>query len=300
MKEVITIKNLKKKYGDFVALKGVSFSVKNGEIYGLLGPNGAGKTTLMKTIYGKSKYSVEYEMLDVFGFNPLKDDIRIRCFTGIVPQDDNLDYELSVFQNLFIFSKYFGLKKKESLNRIDELLDFMELMEKRNVKIRELSGGMRRRLTIARALINNPSLLILDEPTTGLDPQVRHSIWDKIRKLKSRGVTVIITTHYMDEAYQLCDRISILNLGEKIIEGDPKKLIKENIESYVLEIPSKLISKENYSFRKEVFGEITRFYDNDFQSLKEFASTFGIDNFILRQSNLEDLFLRFTGRTLNE
>lgn len=300
MNEIIKIKNLTKKYGNFTALKNVSLEVKKGEIYGLLGPNGAGKTTLMKTIYGKSKYSIEFNELSVFGLNPLKDDIKIRCFTGIVPQDDNLDYELSVVQNLYIFSKYFGLAKKESLKRIDELLDFMELNEKRNVKIRELSGGMRRRLTIARALLNKPELLILDEPTTGLDPQVRHTIWDKIRKLKSEGVTILITTHYMDEAYQLCDRISIMNLGEKIIEGDPKRLISENIENYVLEIPTNLYKDKIHKFRHENFGEITRLFSNDLMALKEFSTSFGVNNLILRQSNLEDLFLKFTGRTLNE
>ncbi|MCX7820831.1 MAG: ABC transporter ATP-binding protein [Brevinematales bacterium] len=301
MREIIRIENLSKKYGNFVALKNVSLEVKEGEIYGLLGPNGAGKTTLMKTIYGKSKYSIEYKELSVFGLNPLKDDIKIRCFTGIVPQDDNLDYELSVLQNLYIFSKYFGLAKKESLKRIEELLNFMELNDKRNVKIRELSGGMRRRLTIARALLNKPSLLILDEPTTGLDPQVRHTIWDKIRKLKAEGVTILITTHYMDEAYQLCDRISIMNLGEKIIEGNPKKLISENIENYVLEIPTNLYKhNKEHHFRSENFGEITRFFSNDLMRLKEFSTSFGVDNLILRQSNLEDLFLKFTGRKLDE
>ncbi len=300
MNEIIKIKNLTKKYGNFTALKNVSLEVHKGEIYGLLGPNGAGKTTLMKTIYGKSKYSVEFTELSVFGLNPLKDDIKIRCFTGIVPQDDNLDYELSVVQNLYIFSKYFGLAKKESLKRIDELLDFMELNEKRNVKIRELSGGMRRRLTIARALLNKPELLILDEPTTGLDPQVRHTIWDKIRKLKAEGVTILITTHYMDEAYQLCDRISIMNLGEKIIEGDPKRLISENIENYVLEIPTNLYKNKDHKFRYENFGEITRLFSDDLIALKEFSTSFGVNNLILRQSNLEDLFLKFTGRKLNE
>jgi len=301
MDEVIKIEELSKKYGNFKALKNISFSVQKGECYGLLGPNGAGKTTLMKIIYGKSKFSIDYKELKIFGFNPLKEDLNIRCITGIVPQEDNLDYELSVFQNLFIFSKYFGLSKKESTKRIDELLDFMELKEKRNVKIRQLSGGMKRRLTIARALLNKPSLLILDEPTTGLDPQVRHNIWDKVRKLKQEGVTILITTHYMEEAFHLCDRILLLNLGEKILEGNPKNLINENLEHYVLEIPSHLVKEEiKLNFRREKYGEITRFYSNAIEDLKTFAQSFGVNNLILRQTNLEDLFLKYTGRSLYE
>ncbi len=301
MNEVIQVVNLTKKYGELIALRNISFSVYNGEIYGLLGPNGAGKTTLMKIIYGKSKFSIFCDKISVFGMNPLKHDIKIRCLTGIVPQEDNLDYELSVVQNLYIFSKYFGLSKKEAISRIEELLDFMELTEKRNVKIRELSGGMKRRLTIARALLNKPSLLILDEPTTGLDPQARHHIWDRIRKLKQSGVTVLLTTHYMEEAFQLCDRISILNLGNKILEGNPKLLIQEKIENYVLEIPSTLIkSGLNNNFRIEIAGEITRFYSSNIESLRELANSFGIDNLILRQTNLEDLFLKYTGRSLYE
>lgn len=303
MTEVIRIRNLSKSYNNrVVALKKISLSVFGGECYGLLGPNGAGKTTLMKIIYGKAKYFTSFDELSVFGYNPLKEDLKIKCLTGIIPQEDNLDEELSVFENLYIYSKYFGIPKKESEKRIEELLEFMDLKEKRNVKIRQLSGGMKRRLTIARALINKPQLLILDEPTTGLDPQVRHHIWDKIRKLKSEGVTILLTTHYMEEAYQLCDRISIMNLGEKIIEGNPLELIKNNIEKYVLEVSSKLVNRNlkiPESIRKEETEEITKFFSEDYQSLKRLATKFdNSDNLVIRQTNLEDLFLKLTGRKL--
>jgi len=301
--EVIRIRNLSKSYNNrVVALKKISLSVFGGECYGLLGPNGAGKTTLMKIIYGKAKYFTSFDELSVFGYNPLKEDLKIKCLTGIIPQEDNLDEELSVFENLYIYSKYFGIPKKESEKRIEELLEFMDLKEKRNVKIRQLSGGMKRRLTIARALINKPQLLILDEPTTGLDPQVRHHIWDKIRKLKSEGVTILLTTHYMEEAYQLCDRISIMNLGEKIIEGNPLELIRNNIEKYVLEVSSKLVNRNlkiPESIRKEDTEEVTKFFSEDYQSLKWLATKFdNSDNLVIRQTNLEDLFLKLTGRKL--
>jgi len=301
--EVIRIRNLSKSYNNrVVALKKISLSVFGGECYGLLGPNGAGKTTLMKIIYGKAKYFTSFDELSVFGYNPLKEDLKIKCLTGIIPQEDNLDEELSVFENLYIYSKYFGIPKKESEKRIEELLEFMDLKEKRNVKIRQLSGGMKRRLTIARALINKPQLLILDEPTTGLDPQVRHHIWDKIRKLKSEGVTILLTTHYMEEAYQLCNRISIMNLGEKIIEGNPLELIRNNIEKYVLEVSSKLVNRNlkiPESIRKEDTEEVTKFFSEDYQSLKWLATKFdNSDNLVIRQTNLEDLFLKLTGRKL--
>ena len=303
MTEVIRIRNLSKSYNNrVVALKKISLSVFGGECYGLLGPNGAGKTTLMKIIYGKAKYFTSFDELSVFGYNPLKEDLKIKCLTGIIPQEDNLDEELSVFENLYIYSKYFGIPKKESEKRIEELLEFMDLKEKRNVKIRQLSGGMKRRLTIARALINKPQLLILDEPTTGLDPQVRHHIWDKIRKLKSEGVTILLTTHYMEEAYQLCNRISIMNLGEKIIEGNPLELIRNNIEKYVLEVSSKLVNRNlkiPESIRKEDTEEVTKFFSEDYQSLKWLATKFdNSDNLVIRQTNLEDLFLKLTGRKL--
>lgn len=303
MTEVIRIRNLSKSYNNrVVALKKISLSVFGGECYGLLGPNGAGKTTLMKIIYGKTKYFTSFDELSVFGYNPLKEDLKIKCLTGIIPQEDNLDEELSVFENLYIYSKYFGMPKKESEKRIEELLEFMDIKEKRNVKIRQLSGGMKRRLTIARALINKPQLLILDEPTTGLDPQVRHHIWDKIRKLKSEGVTILLTTHYMEEAYQLCDRISIMNLGEKIIEGNPLELIRNNIEKYVLEVSSKLVNRNlkiPESIRKEDTEEVTKFFSEDYQSLKWLATKFdNSDNLVIRQTNLEDLFLKLTGRKL--
>jgi lipooligosaccharide transport system ATP-binding protein len=202
-----------------------------------------------------------------------------------------------------IYSRFYGIKKKDALQRIEYLLDFMELTEKRTSKIRELSGGMRRRLIIARALINNPRLLILDEPTTGLDPQVRHLIWDNLRKLRNEGVTILLTTHYMEEAFQICDRIMIMHLGEPIMEGRPSDLIRDNIEPFVLEIYDQDCSgiTESSLYRIEKTGSRTLLYSQDIAALEKTTERFcGGGGFYLRQSNLEDLFLKVTGRNLDE
>ncbi|MGE5417942.1 MAG: ABC transporter ATP-binding protein [Acidobacteriota bacterium] len=302
----IKIRNLNKSYGDLKAVDNLDFEVEKTECFGLLGPNGAGKTTTMKVIYGKAEPDrCQDTIIDVFGCHPRDNALAIKAFSGIVPQQDNLDSELNVTDNLLIYSKFYGLATKAARQRITELLEFMELQEKATVRIRELSGGMQRRLTIARALLNNPKLLILDEPTTGLDPQVRHLIWSKLRELKDMGVTVLLTTHYMEEAFQICDRIIIMDKGKKIMEGHPRTLLSSNLESFVVEIfgvdkglAAGVSGQEG--IRCELFEDNVFVYSNDYERLGQFAEGLNIKNYHVRQSNLEDLFLKVTGRSLNE
>ncbi|HOO71440.1 MAG TPA: ABC transporter ATP-binding protein [Spirochaetota bacterium] len=300
----IIVEGASKTYKNIRALNNVSFSVEEGSCFGLLGPNGAGKTTMMKILYGKTLLDpAGKENISVFGFEPRRHELQIKYLAGIVPQEDNLDVELTVLQNLMIYSRFYGIIKKDALQRIEYLLDFMELTEKRGSKIKELSGGMRRRLIIARALINDPRLLILDEPTTGLDPQVRHLIWDNLRKLRNQGVTILLTTHYMEEAFQICDRIMIMHLGETIMEGRPVDLIRDNIEPFVLEIYDQDCSgiTESSHYRMEKTGTRTLLYSQDITALEKTTEHFcGGRGFYLRQSNLEDLFLKVTGRNLDE
>ena len=302
---VINVENVSKSYGTLKAVSNLSFSVERGTCFGMLGPNGAGKTTMSKMLYGNIlRDNPEQSTISVLGYDPLYNELEIKSLAGIVPQEDNLDLELSVEQNLFIYARFYGLKRKEISKRIDELLEFMELTEKKKSRIRDLSGGMKRRLIIARALINQPRLLILDEPTTGLDPQVRNLIWDKLRRLLREGVTIILTTHYMEEAFQLCDRLIIMNLGEKVMEGRPTLLVKENIEPYVLEIfnQEKPIDKGSIHDTVRVEGTESRYllYSKNLDALKEIASRYDPGDVFIRQSNLEDLFLMTTGRELNE
>jgi len=298
----IVVENVTKTYaGGFQAVKGISFQVETGEFYGLLGPNGAGKSSLMRMLYNKSERTSG--SISVLGFDPARHELEIKYLSGIVPQDDNLDVDLDVVTNLQVYANFYGLKKKAARSRIEELLDFLELGEKKGAKIRELSGGMRRRLIIARALLNNPELLILDEPTTGLDPQVRHLIWDKLRLLKKQGVTLLITTHYMEEAFQLCDRLAIVDHGVKVLEGRPIDLVKGHIESYVLEIIQREASVAlTYSgpVRRESIQDRVLFFSNSAAELESIAKGLNPGDFYLRQSNLEDVFLKTTGRSLHE
>ena len=259
---------------------------------------------MMKMLYGKVRRNFKYHgQIRVFGYDPIKNELEIKYVSGIVPQENNLDLELSVIQNLMVYSKFYSIKKKTAMERIENLLDFMELSNKKNSKIRQLSGGMKRRLVIARALINDPKLLILDEPTTGLDPQVRHIIWDKLRILKKGGVTILLTTHYMEEAYQLCDKLIMMHKGEKVLEGNPAALIKRNIEKFVLEILN-IKEVKNIKPSKEIRIDKTenRFflYSNKLKIIENISKTFNPGDFYFRQSNLEDLFLKITGRGLHE
>jgi lipooligosaccharide transport system ATP-binding protein len=302
---VVQVSGVSKKFKDLKALKELSFSVEKATCLGLLGPNGSGKTTMMKILYGKTlRDNPQVSQVNVFGYDPTTNELEIKYLSGIVPQEDNLDAELSVWQNLVIYSRFYGLFKKDYLPRLNYLLNFMELQPKRDSKIRELSGGMRRRLIIARALINSPRLLILDEPTTGLDPQVRHVIWEKLRLLKKEGVSILLTTHYMEEAFQICDKLIILHKGEKILEGEPNFLIEKNIEKYVLEILNldhfEKVERKISVPRVEKTGNCYFIYSNDLEKLKQIRDNFSAGDSYLRQSNLEDLFLKITGRQLGD
>ena len=304
----ISVNHLNKTFGQFKAVNDLDFQVEKAECFGFLGPNGAGKTTTMKILYGVAGHDSHKDTtIDVFGYAPEKHALEIKSMSGIVPQEDNLDTELNVTDNLYIYTKFYGMPKKEAMARIEELLAFMELGEKARASVRELSGGMKRRLSIARGLINKPRLLILDEPTTGLDPQVRHLIWDKIRQLKQAGVTVLLTTHYMEEAYQICDRIIIMDKGRKIMSGRPRELLSENLERYVLEIykmdgdKNACITELDAAAVRYEFHEDTLFaYSNDPDALTGIGKTLKDNDYDMRRSNLEDLFLKVTGRTLNE
>jgi lipooligosaccharide transport system ATP-binding protein len=300
----ISVENVTKTFKGLIAVNALSFRVEKARCFGLLGPNGAGKTTMMNMIYGKTRRdNPESGRINIFGHDPLNAELEIKFISGIVPQENNLDLELSVLENLMVYSRFYGLKRRETLPRIDFLLDFMELLEKKDAKIRELSGGMQRRLIIARALINSPKLLILDEPTTGLDPQVRQLIWDKLRMLKKDGVTILLTTHYMEEAFQLCDCLIIMHEGKKVIEGPPDELIRTHMELYVLEIldPENVIEiiPPERTRMERTFSRIL-LYSDHLDALEQLTAGFQRGDYSLRQSNLEDLYLKTTGRRLNE
>ena len=310
---IIQVQSINKTYNKtkssktFKAVDNVSFDVEKGTCFGLLGPNGAGKSTTMKMLYSRiNRDSKPKGKMKVLGYDPGKYPLKVKYHTGVVPQDDNLDEEVSVYQNLMIYAKFFGMNEKKSKKRIDDLLSFMELTEKAKASTKDLSGGMKRRLVIARALLHKPKLLILDEPTTGLDPQVRHTIWKKLRELKSEGMTILLTTHYMDEAYQICDNIIIMDKGAKIVEGCPKKLLAKSLEKYVMElIKGKKEDIEKIGYDEEIvrtddLHDPPHYYSNDFNALKKISDNLPGGEFYLRQTNLEDLFMKLTGRSLNE
>ena len=304
---IIDVSDVYKSFGRVKAVRNLSFQVPSSTCFGFLGPNGAGKTTMMQMIYGKALRDGDHESrIRVFGLDPAVDELHIKYLSGVVSQENNLDEELNVWQNLYVYAKFYGMKKSGIDSRIDELLAFFELTAKRNSKIRELSGGMKRRLVIARALLHTPRLLILDEPTTGLDPQVRHLIWEKLRQLKQEGLTILLTTHYMEEAFQLCDTILIMDKGEKIIEGHPASLLNEHIEPYVMEIQTdavrEAVSKMEIpiTVRQDCSHGRPLFYAGSFEILNALTTKLDAGGYYLRQSNLEDLFLKLTGRALNE
>lgn len=257
---IIVARDLKKSFGDFNAVKGIDFEVRRGECFGFLGPNGAGKTSTMRMIYCFSPVSGGF--LRVMDGDVQRQARQIKAKLGVVPQDDNLDPDLSVRQNLILYATYFDIPRSEAELRADELLDFLTLQEKANVKIDKLSGGMRRRLLIARSLINKPEVLILDEPTTGLDPQARHVIWAKLRQLKASGVTMVLTTHYMEEAERLCDRLVIMDHGKIVVQGTPQALVEKYVGKEI---------EETHASRT-----------------------------YLRPANLEDVFLKLTGHELRD
>ena len=304
---LIQARGLTKKYGDFTAVDGIDFDVAKGESFGLLGPNGAGKSTTMRIIAATSRRSAG--IISILGRDPEEHGPQVRAHLGVVPQQDNLDTELTVTENLYIYGRYFGLSKKYLKEKVAELLAFAQLEEKRDVKVEALSGGMKRRLTIARALVSEPDILMLDEPTTGLDPQARHILWDRLFRLKEDGVTLIITTHFMDEAEQLCDRLVVMDKGKIMAEGSPAQLIKEYATREVLEL--RFGSDRNQQVAPILRGLCDRIeelpdrillYVEDGESLLEqiVDKKLHPTTSLVRRSSLEDVFLRLTGRSLIE
>ena len=305
--ELIQVTKLVKKFGSFTAVDGISFSVKQGESFGLLGPNGAGKSSTMR-ILGATSQRTSGDV-QILGKDPELHGPQIRAHLGVVPQQDNLDEELTCAENLYIYGRYFGLPKKLVTQKLDELLEFAQLTEKKNAKVNSLSGGMKRRLTIARALVSDPDILMLDEPTTGLDPQARHILWDRLFRLKEKGVTLLITTHHMDEAEQLCDRLIVIDNGKIMAEGSPSGLIKEYSSKEVLEVRfgsdrnAQMVEKlNNLSDRLEVLPDRLLMYTESGEELLAKISALNIhpNTSLVRRSSLEDVFLRLTGRTLVE
>jgi lipooligosaccharide transport system ATP-binding protein len=304
---LIHARGLTKTYGDFVAVDGIDFDVAKGESFGFLGPNGAGKSTTMRIIGATSLRTSG--TLTILGKDPEVNGPQIRAHLGVVPQQDNLDVELTVSENIFIYGRYFGLSSSFINKKIPELLEFAQLEEKKDTKVQALSGGMKRRLTIARSLVSEPDILMLDEPTTGLDPQARHILWDRLFRLKEQGVTLLITTHYMDEAEQLCDRLIVMDKGKIMAENSPAQLIKDYSTKEVLEV--RFGSDKNHEMveilrplaeRIEVLPDRILLYAEDGEHLLEQIAAKGIhpNTSLVRRSSLEDVFLRLTGRSLVE
>jgi len=290
----------------FTAVNGVDFTLYRGEAFGILGPNGAGKSSTMRMIACVSP--VTSGTLRVLGLDPAVDGRRIRARLGVVPQDDALDPDLTVSENLLIYGRYFGLAKSLIAERTAALLEFAQLEEKADTQVEHLSGGMRRRLTIARSLLNEPEILLLDEPTTGLDPQARHVLWDRLFRLKQQGVTLILTTHYMDEAEQLCDRLVVMDGGQIVAEGSPRSLIAEHATKDVLELrfaPDEHAEAERLiraapGHRLEVLPDRLLWYADDGEAALNQVHHLGLQPItaLVRRSTLEDVFLALTGRTL--
>ena len=304
---VIVASDLVKQYGDVTAVGGISFEVAPGESFGLLGPNGAGKSTTMRMIGAVTTRTSG--TLEILGLDPDRFGPEIRSQLGVVPQSDNLDEELRVRENLIVYGRYFGLPRSFLRTRADELLEFAQLSDRAAAKVDDLSGGMKRRLTIARALINDPRILLLDEPTTGLDPQARHILWDRLFRLKERGTTLVLTTHYMDEAEQLCDRLVVVDHGRIMAEGSPAELIRQYSSREVLEL--RFGSGRNAEVaplldpladRVEVLPDRVLCYTDDGEVLLERVAGLGLEpaTSLVRRSSLEDVFLRLTGRSLVE
>ena len=305
--KLIVARGLTKTYGDFIAVDGIDFEVAKGESFGFLGPNGAGKSTTMRIIGATSVRTSG--TLTILGKDPEVHGPQIRAHLGVVPQQDNLDNELTVSENIFIYGRYFGLSSSFINRKIPELLEFAQLEEKKDTKVEALSGGMKRRLTIARSLVSEPDILMLDEPTTGLDPQARHILWDRLFRLKEQGVTLLITTHYMDEAEQLCDRLIVMDKGKIMAEDSPAQLIKDYSTKEVLEV--RFGSDRNQEMvdvlrpladRIEVLPDRILLYATDGEQLLEQITAKGIhpNTSLVRRSSLEDVFLRLTGRSLVE
>ncbi|MEN8673582.1 ABC transporter ATP-binding protein [Nocardioides sp.] len=300
---------LTKSFGDFEAVKGIDLDVRRGEAFGFLGPNGAGKSSTMRMIAAVSP--VSGGELSILGMDPAVDGPAIRGRLGVCPQEDTLDSELNVRDNLVVYARYFGISRSDSRARADELLEFVNLTEKARARVEDLSGGMKRRLTIARSLVSSPELLLLDEPTTGLDPQARHLLWDQLFRLKQQGVTLVITTHYMDEAEQLCDRLVVMDKGVIAAEGSSRDLIGRYSTREVAEVRFAVSGDDNphqayaeqlgdLGERVEVLPDRLLVYAEDGDTVLEAVHARGLRPVatLVRRSTLEDVFLRLTGRTL--
>lgn len=306
MADMILARGLVKRYGDFTAVDGISFTVQAGECFGFLGPNGAGKTTTIRMITCVSP--VTEGSLTVDGMHVQTHQRQIKSILGVVPQDDNLDPELTVRQNLRAYARYFDLPKGMAESRIDEVLDLFQLTDKQKGRIDSLSGGLKRRLTVARGLLNSPKVLVLDEPTTGLDPQARHLVWQKLRLLRSQGVTMLLTTHYMDEAARLCDRIVVMDNGKIIAEGTPDELIRDHAGKDVIEVHT-APEKRDAVLREagqlagvtvEATEDIIYLYANGGGGLDAAALNLDAERLVHRRANLEDVFMRLTGRGMEK
>ncbi|HWR91215.1 MAG TPA: ATP-binding cassette domain-containing protein [Desulfobacterales bacterium] len=303
MQPIIDVQHLFKKFQDTTAVDGVSFTVAPGEFFGLLGPNGAGKTTTIRMLYGFSPPT--RGIIRIFGMDIARDWRKIKARIGVCQQDNTLDPDLTVEQNLVVFASYFSIPSREAANRTGELLEFFALSNRRNAKVADLSGGMIRRLILARSLVNRPDLLILDEPTTGLDPQSRHQVWDRLERLKASGLSIVLTTHYMEEASRLCDRLVIVDSGKILVDGSPEALIATHAGRHVIEIGGPDQALRDYLKAQQVahddLGPRVILYSPEGQDLSAaIRDDFCHEKCTFRNGTLEDVFLRLTGRELRD
>lgn len=301
---VLAAANIRKRYGEREVVAGLDINLRRGECFGLLGPNGAGKTTTLRMLLGLT--APDSGEIKVLGHSVPQAAREARIRIGVVPQMDNLDPDFTVTENLVVYGRYFGFKDADVQARIPSLLQFAALESRANSRIQELSGGMKRRLVLARALINDPDLIFLDEPTTGLDPQARHVIWERLRKLLNQGKTILLTTHFMDEAERLCDRLKIIDEGKTIAEGAPRELIRAHIEPEVLEVYGESVERwvelfaKSLANRAEITGETAFCYADKVQPLIDTLATRHDLTFMHRPANLEDVFLKLTGREMRD
>ncbi|MDD1674291.1 MAG: ATP-binding cassette domain-containing protein [Methanomicrobiales archaeon] len=302
MPPVIRAKDLEKRFGDLVAVDRITFEVREGEVFGFLGPNGAGKTTTMKMIQCVSPKSGG--TLEVFGLDVSTHERDIKKMLGVLPQETNLDPDFTVYENLMVYSRYYDIPRPKAEEITVNLLDFMQLTEKRNTSIEQLSGGMKRRLLLARALINTPPLLMLDEPTVGLDPQARHLIWEKLKSLQAQGNTIVLTTHYLEEASRLCDRIVIMDRGKILVEGNPQDLVRDQIGTEIVEAentPPVVECLKGMAATYEIWDNRVHVYtDKPKEITSALLDSCKVRSLTARSATLEDVFLKLTGRTLRE
>jgi lipooligosaccharide transport system ATP-binding protein len=303
MQHIIEAENLRKAFGEFDAVNGISFQVSRGECFGILGPNGAGKTSTIRMVYGY--LPVTSGRLTVFGLDISRESRTIKSHIGVCQQENNLDPDLTVEQNLEVFARYFDIPRTKAREKASRLLEFIALDHRRKDKVTELSGGMMRRLVLARALINDPELLILDEPTTGLDPQSRHQVWERLEELRSKGLTILLTTHYMDEAAHLCDRLVIMDHGSILVEGQPADLIRQHIGQHVIEVNEptetlRLYLRSHYPEHEDLGHRLIVYSHADNALFQEISDRYCKEGCLLRMATLEDVFLKLTGRELRE